>query len=159
MRWIAGSLLCALALIGCDAKRVFEDNVEFHDRGWPVNQPAHFTFQITDTTLRYDVSLTVRNTLDYPYARLFVNCDLRTADGASLTHQLTTCNLFDQKTGAPFGESGLGDIFDHRFPLLRGFAFRHPGNYQIEAQQYMRLDTISGILAVGLRVEKLDPKK
>jgi gliding motility-associated lipoprotein GldH len=143
----------------CDSKRVFENNIEFKDRNWKIAQPVAFQFQITDTTTQYNLLLNVRNSLDYPYARLFVNCELRAPDSSSLSKKMISGYLFDQKTGKPFGTSGLGDVYDHQLSILNNYSFKKPGEYKMSVQQFMRMDTIRGILAVGVRVEKVDKKK
>ena len=60
-----------LMLVSCDSNRVYEDNVEFKDRTWKITTPAELQFEVTDTTQSYNLYLDVRNSLDYPYARLF----------------------------------------------------------------------------------------
>ncbi len=153
MRINSIALLLFILVAGCDSKRVFEDNVEFKDRSWKLSQQARFQFQISDTAKKYNVLLNVRNSLDYPYARLFVNYELLTADSALLSKKMISDYLFDQKTGKPFGNSGIGDVYDHQFPILKNFSFKKTGQYKMNLQQFMRLDTVPGILAVGIRVE------
>jgi gliding motility-associated lipoprotein GldH len=97
----------------------------------------------------------VRNSTDYPFARLFVNYDLK-KDSIALSKELISVYLFDQKTGKPFGNSGIGDIYDHQFFLLKNYSFKKMGQYQMGLKQFMRQDTIPGILAVGLRVEVVE---
>jgi gliding motility-associated lipoprotein GldH len=99
--------------------------------------------------------MNIRNSIDYPYARIFVNYDLQNQDGASLSQKMLAEYLFDQKTGKPFGSSGIGDIYDHQFPILKNYSFEKIGNYKIKLSQFMRMDTIPGIIAVGARVEKV----
>ena len=65
-----------------------------------------------------------------------------------------TVLLFDAKTGKPLGKSGIGDLYDHRFILLNNYKFKNKGKYRIVFEQFMRMDTLPGIMAVGLRVEK-----
>ena len=139
---------------GCDSRRVFEDNVEFRSRNWKINEPVQFEFQIADTSRRYNLLLNIRNSLDYPYARIFVTYDLQKQDSTSLNKKMMAEYLFDQKTGKPFGTSGIGDIYDHQFPILKNYSFEKAGAYKIRLNQFMRMDTIPGILAVGIRVEK-----
>jgi gliding motility-associated lipoprotein GldH len=141
-------------LFGCDSRRVFEDNVEFHDRSWKINEPAQFEFSIGDTSLKYNVLMNIRNSLDYPYTRIFVNYDLQRHDNTSLSKKMIAENLFDQKTGKPFGNSGIGDIYDHQFAILKNYSFDKTGNYKIRLTQFMRMDTVPGVLAVGVRIEK-----
>jgi len=150
------AIIALLLVFGCDSKRVFEDNAEFKDRKWKLAQFARFNFKITDTTTSYNLFLNVRNSVDYPYARLFVNYELLSQDSSSLSKKMISCYLFDQKTGRPFGTSGIGDIFDHQFPILSNFSFKKPGQYKMNLQQFMRMDTIPGILAIGIRVETVE---
>jgi gliding motility-associated lipoprotein GldH len=62
--------------------------------------------------------------------------------------------MFDAKTGAPNGTSGLGDIFDHQALLISGHKFPYAGIHKIKFEQFMRKDTLEGIFAVGVRVER-----
>jgi len=146
----------ALALVSCDSNRVYEDNVEFEDRAWKLGAPVQLEFSIQDTSIRYNLYLDVRNTIDYPYARLFVNYSLNDEAGKELSKQLLSEYLFDQKTGEPFGSSGLGDIYDHQFIISKNRSFSKPGKYKAKFEQFMRQESLSGILAVGLRVEKAE---
>lgn len=150
------AFLLFILIVGCDSKRVFEDNVEFSDKNWRVAQTARFKFQITDTAKKYNLFLNVRNSLDYPYARLFVNYELLTPDSTLVSKKMISDFLFDQRTGKPFGTSAIGDVYDHQFPVLNNFSFKKVGQYKMNLQQFMRLDTIPGILAVGIRVEAMN---
>src|SRR5260221_8412187 len=147
--------IAAILLIGCYSRRVFEDNFEFRDRTWKITEPVQFEFQIADTSNKYRLLMNIRNSLDYPYARIFVNYDLLRQD-SSLNKRMVAEYLFDQKTGKPFGTSGIGDIYDHQFSILKNYSFKKAGVYKIRLNQFMRMDTIPGILAVGIRVEKVE---
>lgn len=146
-------VLMGLLLLCCDSSRVFENYAEFKDKTWKVQEHATFDFLITDTATHYNIYYSVRNSLDYPYARLFVNYTLFDSAGNQLAKKLVSHYLFDQKTGKPEGRSGLGDVYDHQFPLLLTYSFKTPGRYRMELEQFNRQDTLSGILAVGIRVE------
>ena len=152
MRIIFCVVLTAMIAIGCDSNRVYENNVDFKERSWKIVEPANFEFQITDTTKKYNLLMDVRNSIDYPYARLFVNYELK-KDSLALSKELVSVYLFEQKTGKPLGKSGIGDIYDHQFFLIKNYSFKKVGQYHMGLQQFMRQDTIPGILAVGLRVE------
>ena len=141
-------------LVSCDSQRVYEDNVEFSDRTWKVTEEPRFDFTISDTTARYNLYYNVRNSLTYPYARIFVTYHLYDSMGKEITKKLVNHDLFDQKTGRPFGNSGLGDLYDHQFLLLKDYVFPAKGKYAVKLDQLMRKDTLQGVLAVGIRVEK-----
>lgn len=147
-------LFCTLLILvsACDSSRVFENYTEFKDRSWKVQEPVTFEFVISDSTKNYNVYYNIRNTLDYPYARVFTDYVVLDSTNTRLAGKLVSNYLFDQKTGSPMGRSGLGDVYDHRFLLLENFSFR-TGKYKIRLEQFNREDTLAGILAVGVRVE------
>jgi gliding motility-associated lipoprotein GldH len=147
-------LIAYCLLISCDSNRIYENNVDFKDRTWKITEPAQLEFDITDTTKRYNLYLDIRNSLDYPYARLFVNYNLVDPAGKEISKKLISEYLFDQKTGKPNGSSGLGDIYDHQFLFLEKYPFQKLGKYKVRFEQFMRQDTLQGVLAVGLRVEQ-----
>ena len=141
------------ALFSCDSNRLYEINHDFNDRTWKVNESQDFEFRINDTGKKYNIYYNVRNSLDYPYSRIFVTYYLQDSTGKELRSKLNTQDLFDQKTGAPFGSSGLGDIYDHRFLLLDNYEFKFPGKYKLKLEQFTRQDTLKGIMAIGIRIE------
>lgn len=158
MRIAAYLLLGIMALTSCDENRVYEKNHDFPERHWLVGEKPEFEFLITNTDVRYNLYCNVRNEVSYPYARLFYTWHLTDSTGNEMRTALDSQFLFDKKTGEPFGRSGLGDVYDHRFMLLENFEFRRPGKYKMQFEQFMRKDTLQGILAVGVRVERAEDK-
>ncbi|MFM8833549.1 MAG: gliding motility lipoprotein GldH [Cytophagales bacterium] len=142
-----------LLLVGCDSTRVHEVNLEFADKTWKIADKVTVDFEIKDTTLHYNVYFNVRNSLDYPYSRLFINYTIVDPKNVELEKKMVGNYLFDQKTGEPFGQSGIGDLFDHQFPILQHYTFHQLGLHKITFQQFMRKDTLEGVMAVGARVE------
>ncbi len=151
-------LVLTLVLSSCDTNRVYEANHDFEDRTWKVNEPQEFEFRIDDPEKRYNLHYNVRNSLDYPFSRIFITYHLQDSLGNELQTKLITEDLFDQKTGVPFGTSSLGDIYDHRFQLLGDYEFKHRGKYKVRLEQYTRQDTLLGVLAIGVRVETAQAK-
>jgi gliding motility-associated lipoprotein GldH len=141
-------------LLSCDSDRLYEQNINLKERYWRVDEPMVFDFNIEDTSQSYNIYYNVRNSLEYPYARLFIQYTLADSAGNPIEKKLNAQFLFDQKTGKPFGQSGIGDVFDHQFLILGKQAFKQPGKYQLKIEQYNRQDTLRGILAVGFRLEK-----
>ena len=151
-----GSVLVAamVLLFSCDEQRVYENNTDLNERHWLVNEIPEFEFEVADTTQAYNLYCNVRNSLEYPYANIFITYYLKDSSDVILKKDLVRQTLFNEKTGEPVGDSGLGDIYDHRIPLLSGYRFPYKGTYKVSFEQYMRRDTLSGVLAVGLRVEQ-----
>lgn len=153
MRILFLSFLICIILSSCDQSRVYEQNVDFTERYWIVSEQPEFEFTIDKPADKYTLYGNIRNSVSYPYARIFFTYHLQDSTGGEIEKKLVSQYLFDAKTGKPFGNSGLGDIYDHQFELLKNYQFKHRGKYKIKFEQLMRVDTLKGILAVGLRVE------
>lgn len=152
--WIL--ITCGILLSACDTSRVHEKNVDLANREWLAAEKASFQFEITDTTQAYNVYFNLRNSVSYPFTRIFTNYTLRSPADSILASSLLTQDLFDRKTGEPAGSSALGDLYDHQFPLLTHYTFARKGLYTLTFQQMMRTDTLRGVLAVGYRVERAE---
>ena len=153
---LAAGLLGLLA--GCDPNRVFEQNTDFANYSWDVQQKPAFTFAVVDTAVRYDVYFNVRHASVYGYYNLYLKHTLTGPAGSvgpSLLHQML---LMDPKTGEPRG-SGTGDIYDIQLLALSSQRFARAGNYTLTLEQYMRQDQLPGLMAVGVRVAKHVDKK
>jgi gliding motility-associated lipoprotein GldH len=159
MRGILLMFLAGIFFTACDDDRVYENNVAFNDRLWRQSDTTYLEFDITDVNVSYNLYLNIRNSIDYPYSRIFVNYKIQDSTGRLVDKEMINTLLFDPKTGKPNGTSGLGDIYDHQVPVRKNFKFTNPGKYKMFFEQVMRKDTLEGILAVGVRVERLEQKQ
>ncbi|WP_035557572.1 gliding motility lipoprotein GldH [Hymenobacter sp. IS2118] len=145
-------------LTACDPNRVFEQNIDFPDSSWDVQQKPAFTFAIEDTAATYDVYFNVRYASAYGFYNLYLKHTLvgpAGRVGPPLLHQML---LMDPKTGEPKG-SGTGDIYDIQILALPKQRFAQPGNYTLTLEQYMRQDQLPGLMAMGVRVARHEAKK
>lgn len=147
------SIILLAVLFSCDSSRLYEQQVDFENRQWILNNQPYFDFTVADHTQNYNIYCTVRNSLAFPFSRIFVTYHLKDTSNNLLRKELISSYLFDQKTGKPNGTSSLGDLFDHRIPLLSNYHFERPGVYRVSLEQFNRRDTLQGVLAVGIRVE------
>jgi gliding motility-associated lipoprotein GldH len=154
MRIVLILFIAAGFVFSCDDSRVYEKNVDFEDKAWMTVNKPEFEITITDTTAAYNLYCNLRNGLSYPYARIFFTYYIQDSLGLVLQKRLVDYTMFDPKTGAPNGTSGLGDIFDHQIPIVTNHKFPYSGIHKIKFEQFMRKDTLDGIFAVGVRVEK-----
>ncbi|GAB4194293.1 MAG: hypothetical protein OHK0057_15560 [Thermoflexibacter sp.] len=122
-------------------------------RKWANNQIISFDFEIQDTQVAYNLYYNIRNTLSYPYYNLYIIYELKDSTGKAIAEKMIENNLMHPKTGKPFGK-GIGDLFDHRFPLLTNYRFAQSGKYTLHLRQYMRMQELPEIVAVGCRIEK-----
>ena len=141
-------------LASCDSSRVFEKNRDFENNSWRAADTTIFEIAVEDTIQRYNLIMNVRNTIDFETARLFVNYSLEQPGGAKMRKRLVEQNLFDRKTGEPFGKSGLGNIYDHQVMLEPAIQFPAKGNYTVRLNHMMRTDSLKEIMSIGIRLEK-----
>jgi gliding motility-associated lipoprotein GldH len=158
MRIVLFLCVTTLLLVACDENRVSEQITDLEQRQWLVNDKPQFEFAVNDVNKQYNLYCNIRNSVAYPYSRFFFTYYLQDSSGFELKKDLVTEFLFDAKTGKPFGKSGIGDLYDHQFLLLKNYQFKNKGVYRVKFEQFMRMDTLPGILAVGLRVEKAERK-
>lgn len=141
-----------LFIFACDSSRLYEDFNDMEEAFWHIDSIQTFEFQIEDTTREYNVLATFRNASSYPFYNLYFQYNITDSLGVVLTKELKQVTLFNSKTGEPYG-SGLGDLFDHAFPLQENYSFPTSGTYSLQLQQFMRMDTLPFIMSVGGRVE------
>lgn len=151
---ISGFFAFIILLLACESDRLYEKNQEFSNRIWHVDSIPEFQFEIPSDTKEYNIYLNIRNTLSYPYQNIYIQYHLEDTLDQNLESELLNHQLFDAKSGAPFGEGGVGDIYDNRFILLENYRFPEEGAYRIRLQQYMRRDSLPEIIAVGIRVDE-----
>ena len=151
MRYLS-IILLFLLITACDSNRVYEDYNDLEEAFWHLDSIQVFRFDIEDTSRAYNLKATFRNASSYPFYNLYFQYTLADSSGNILRQQLKEVDLFDSKTGQPYG-SGLGDLFDHSFILEEGYSFENTGEYSLSFEQYMRRDTLPFILSVGARVE------
>jgi gliding motility-associated lipoprotein GldH len=152
-RTIPWFILMVIIACACNSDRIFEKNVKFPDRIWNKDSAAIFKFEITDINTDYRFYFNLRNTILYPYQNIYLTYSMEDTLGNVYDSDLTNINLFDSKTGKPYG-SGLGDIFDHQYLVIEDYQFNNPGTYLFRIKQYMRMDSLPEIMSVGLRIER-----
>lgn len=150
IRWIIFVILLASS---CNGNRIYEKNVKFQNRIWTKDTDAVFDFEIADINTNYKFYFNLRNTILYPYQNIYLSYSLEDTLGNVYDSELTNIDLFDSKTGKPFG-SGMGDIFDHQYLVIENYQFNNPGMYLFKIRQYMRMDSLPEIMSVGLRIER-----
>lgn len=151
-RW-TGAIVFCLFLASCDPQKVYESNKEWDSHTWALDSLATFTFKIQDVDSPYDLSLNIRNSLDYPYYNLFLKYYLLDETSKELAARQVEILLMDSKTGRPLGK-GVGDLRDSQVLFLGKYKFSTSGTYTVRLKHYMRQSELPGLYAVGLTVRK-----
>lgn len=135
----------------CDSKRIYDKNIEIENNVWDSAQKVKFEVNITDTVSGNNVLINLRHAGFYPYSNLFLFINTTFPNGKT-TRDTAECILADDN-GKWFGK-GLGDLWDARILFKRNVRFSQSGTYIFEYEQAMRVEKLSGIMDIGLRIEK-----
>ncbi len=155
MRSIA-LLILSLFLIQCRPIDLYERTVNIPGHTWKSDFKPSFSFDITDTTKPYQVSLIIRHTDAYPFNNIWLDIQLETPD--SLFNIRTEQRLGNNEQG--WLGTGLNDVYEHRINLNQalgkaGVSFRRNGRYNFQLAQVMREDPLPHVLQAGIRVERI----
>lgn len=145
-------LLLVIGLCSCDDSRIYEEFKEV-DGFWLTEETLSFDFEVEDSQSSYTVTAEIKNDLMYPYRNFYFNYRLQTASDSLLKETLEQMQLFEPKTGEPYG-SGIGDQYNNEIVLEAEVQFPEAGAYRIDLTQFMRTDSLEGIQRVGIRIEK-----
>ena len=152
-RHLTAISLMLILLSGCDAKRVFEQNMALQDAEWNYLEKPTFEAEIKDTQALYNLHVNFRYEAEYPYNNIFFLLNTFGPD-SSASSERVECVLFDNY-GLPKGK-GLGDMFFVQYKIRSKMRFAKPGQYHFVLEQNMRTDHLKGVHDVGLRLEKAD---
>lgn len=152
--------VCSFAglLTACTTNDLYEKVVFLPGHQWKSSNQPVFTFNITDTSARYKISLVFRHTEKYNFNNLW--CRLYyTAPGDS-TIEIPTRELELASNEKGFAHTGVAmdDIYEHHLVLNQQQLFRasKKGVYTFKVAQIMREDPLQHVMNVGLRVEKVN---
>lgn len=144
--WVMG--LISVLSSSCQSDAVFDQTESLAEHGWVQKKQITFPFEIQDTTKTYDLQVAMRQSNDYPFYNLYFNCRLIQENKGVWKKAFAEAILYDPKTGKPKG-GGVGDMYSHSYTILKGLKFPRRGKYQVELEQYMRTDTLVGVVSVG----------
>ncbi|CAG5012133.1 hypothetical protein DYBT9275_05113 [Dyadobacter sp. CECT 9275] len=148
----------AFLFFSCNENVVYTAYDDIPDGLWYIKNKPQFKVDIKDTTQAYHIYYLLRNSLQYPYYNLYLTREITGPDGKQLSSVLQEVFISNEITGKPFG-NGLGDLFDHKIPVLKNHVFPKPGIYTFTLSQSMRQNPLPFVLSVGISVEKVQPVK
>ncbi len=143
----------SLVAFSCNNKVVYEDYKVLKKSAWPQDSLLVFGLNIKDSTKIYNLSLNVRNEGTYPYSNLWLFISIRPPSGDELkdTVELTLATPEGRWLG-----SGLGYLYERKYPYKQNTFFPRKGEYLIKVRQGMRTDNaiLQGIHDFGICLEK-----
>lgn len=159
--FITIALWMSLHICSCNPNRIYEKNITIEGYKWSMHQPLSYKVNITDTTLIYRISMNVRHARFYLYSNLWIMIHTTFPDGTTKS-QRVELPLAD-KEGRWYGHC-IGDICDVNITIQQRAYFNQTGIHHFRVEQIMRdrdqvIETLPGIMAMGLRLDKVEPRK
>jgi gliding motility-associated lipoprotein GldH len=146
-------IIFIIIIYSCNNKIVFEDYQILKNSEWSQDSILVFVINITDSTKIYNLSLSVRNEGRYPYSNLWLFISRISPSGKELkdTVELTLATPNGNWLG-----SGLGYLYEKKYPYKLNIYFPGKGNYVINVRQGMRTENgiLKGIHDFGICLEK-----
>ncbi|MFN8276310.1 MAG: gliding motility lipoprotein GldH [Chitinophagales bacterium] len=150
-RVLSSMLVVALILGSCDRQRVYETNFPVEGESWPYTDAKSFTFDISDTTARYNIFINVRHSFEFEWRNMYVQVSTQFPDGKHIQKRV---NLpLSEADGHWYGHC-MGDNCDMPVLIQQAAKFPMKGKYTFTLQQDMRVNPLPRIKAIGLRVER-----
>jgi gliding motility-associated lipoprotein GldH len=148
-------ILSAVLATGCGPSYIFSEKKEISGGVWTYAQPLSFTFQIADTTSRYNLWLDVAARPEFAWENIYTRIYTEFPDGRK-KDQLQSFAIFDSH-GQVLGDK-KGDDYVQQIALQQNAFFDKAGPYTIRMEQYMRTDSVPGIAYFSLHIEKVEKK-
>lgn len=145
-------LTSLLLLPCCNSNVIYTDSFVVADKTWRLLDIPDFKIPITDTLNSNNVFFTIRTGSSYPFRNIYLFVTATSPDGKSITDTLQY-NLADEK-GKWYGK-GFGDIHELNLPYKSNVYFPLKGIYQFKIQHGMRIEDLTGVYDIGLRIEKI----
>jgi len=145
-------LFLVLFITSCEPIQLYEQTTIYPTHDWSSKQINNYQFNITDTSSSYKIYFVIRHHNAYHYKNIWLQVNTQSPSDTVVTQTLNLQLADDQK-----GWLGVGmdDIFDQRIPINVTPTKLKLGLYQFSVHHTMREDPLLGILATGLRVEKV----
>jgi gliding motility-associated lipoprotein GldH len=145
--------LVAASIYSCNRKIVFSDYRALKGAKWHQDSVLRFDMTVPDSTKIYNLYLNVRNEGRYGYSNLWLFVKIVPPKGKVLndTIELSLANPEGKWLG-----SGLGDIYDMKYPYKQTTIFPSAGYYRFEVRQGMRTEDgiLRGIRDFGITLDK-----
>ncbi|MFC0261836.1 gliding motility lipoprotein GldH [Fontibacter flavus] len=138
-------VIILLSVFSCDGQRTFEKYEGFETQSWQIQDTVSFTMDIPVPT--GPSILAVKYNEEYEFRNLYLRYLTLDSLGNVIESQLVNIPLFENTSGKPLGK-GFGSTFTRydTLPLTS-----HKAYHRIQFLQYMRVEDLKGVEAIGLK--------
>ena len=149
---LLGLTLLYLLLPGCQSSDFFNETVEIAPFGWVISEEPTFSFDVIDTTARYNLSLFIQHRDQYEYQNLYLRLTTIFPNRAPL-EKIISVDLADAQ-GRWYGRC-RGSNCVTEISLQENAFFEASGRHEVKVSQHMRVDTVPHVSALTLRLQNI----
>ena len=139
-----------LGTVSCSHKEIFFNYHSFTDAEWYRDIPAVFNVTIDDNSQPYDITVELRNNVNYPFSNIWLFVDYKTPDRNS---RIDTISADLADAYGKWCGKGLS-LYNLTIPYKTSVLFPDTGTYIYSIRQGMRENPLKGISDIGLKVSK-----
>jgi len=146
------SLLIVLffGLAACSDNAIIDQNIPIKNKAWLYEQKPLFPVHITNKDIPYHLYLNLRNSIDYPFSDIFILIHQQNPNKTKITYRI---EVKLANTEGLWKGTSAGSLFSHQVRFLKDYHFPDTGKYTFQLEQNMRINSLTGINDVGLRIE------
>lgn len=139
-------------LAACTKSNLYDKNISIREGKWEYGDAKKFEVNIIDTASNYNLFVNVRHTDRYAFNNLWLIISTTYPD-STIRQDKVNVELSEPE-GNWTGTCADGICYNSVL-IQSNFTFPHKGYYVFSVEQDMRLNPITEILDVGLKIEKL----
>ena len=140
-----------ITLVGCQSGQVLNSFYELENDTWSYDQTIKDSVIVDDDGFFHQLNINLRVKGDYAYSNLYVRLGITNPKGEK--HTFNASLLLADKFGKWKG-SGLGEKITFLIPSENRKYFTKKGTYYLEMEQFMRIEKLQDVNAVGFKIIK-----
>ncbi len=147
-------LVALFTLNGCIPSNTYEKNEALTFHKWDKEDVKSYHFEITDTTSKYLMFVTMRHTDAYHFANIWLDLETEKPNKKRTKQKI---ELPLAETSGRWTGKGMNEIYEHKIRLSGNSytKFDQMGTYTIKLHQIMRENPLEEILSIGIRLERV----
>lgn len=145
-------ILIVLVVFSSCSTNYYEKSYEIKEKKWSSDEIFQFNVEISDNSKPYNMYINIKNSTDYFHSNVFLFVNVMYPDN-TVYRDTVEGELADYR-GQWLGK-GNSNYKTNKFLYKRNVFFPSTGTYVFAIQHAMRDEFLSGILNIGLEVEKI----
>lgn len=142
-------VFCMFYMTSCNNTAILDQDATITNRRWLYNEQPIFQVKIPDNTVRYDIYLSLRHSLNYRFSNIFLLLKETTPNNKHKTSRI------EIKLAEPDGRwlgNGSGSIYSHQVRVSSNYLYPDTGTYSYQIEQNMRVNPLLEVVDVGIRI-------